>query len=500
MDKKYILSIDRGQSCIKAAFCGLYGDVIRVESRGCQPIESPRNGWAQQDMNLIWEQAAQAIRSLFRKNDICPMEVAAVSFCGQGGGNFLVSEEGEAVYPGVLSMDSRHEEMAAAFENPEDIEIPRTVAFMRWLKEEEPQVFQKTRWILGSKDWIRYCLTGKANADMSDPPAPVDLDTGEYQTQCLDAAGIPECASMLPPLVYASEICGAVTKEAAEKTGLIEGTPVVAGAHDMIACSIGSGGNHQGHLAVILGTMGINIAVADQKTRLKEAKAPGESFVFGGITRELKTVTTSIGSGCNTMNWFLDLLFEKEEQEARERGISVFELLEERLAGKGPSSVIFQPYLLGTFYNSSAKAGLIGITANTSRDDILLALFQGICVSMCMEIAKLEERVEEFQEIWMVGGGSKSRIWGQMYADVLNRPVHIGRDSEAGCRGAAICAGVALGCYSLGEDFPKPVAAKTYYPREESAKWYEGQMELYKEAYGMASGIWERQETRLNIR
>lgn len=495
MDKKYILAIDRGQSCIKAAFCNLDGSVVCVESRKCQPIESPRPGWAQQDMNRIWEQAALAIRSLFRKSDICSMDVAAVSFCGQGGGNFLVSEDGEAAYPGILSMDSRHEAVAAGLENPGNVEIPRTVAFMRWLKEEEPETFQKTRWILGSKDWIRYCLTGKANADMSDPPAPVNLDTGEYQTECLEAAGIPECLSMLPPLAYASEICGAVTKEAAERTGLMEGTPVVAGAHDMIACSIGSGGNRQGHLAIIMGTMGINIAVADRGTRLKEAKDPGESFTFGGVSKDFKTVTTSIGSGCNTMNYFLDLMFEKEKLEAEEQKISVFELLEERLSEKKPSSVLFQPYLMGTFYNSSAKAGLIGITANTTREEILLALFQGICISMCMEIGKLEERMqEEFQEIWMVGGGSGSRIWGQMYADVLKRPVHIGKDSEAGCRGAAICAGVALGRYGLNENFPKPVAAMTYYPRKENARWYEKQLALYREAYDLSAKIWDRQQ------
>lgn len=494
MEEKYFLVIDRGQSEIKVAYYNTAAEAVCTEVCRCQPICRRAPGWAEQDMDLIWEQTVLAIRSLFRKSSICPQEVAAVSFCGQGGGNFLVSEDGKALYPGILSMDSRHEAVMSSIEKSADMEIPRTAAFMLWLKMNEPSVFKEVRWILGSKDWIRYRLTGKANADMSDPPVPVDLDTEEYDTRCLEAAGLRECVQMLPPLVYASEVCGAVTEEAAKITGLKAGTPVAAGAHDMIACSVGSGGNHQGHLAVIMGTLGINIAVADRKTDLPGIRIPGESFVFGGITKEWKTVTTSVGSGCGTMNWFLDMMFTPEEQEARERGISIFELLEERLAGKEPSSVVFQPYLTGTFYNSSAKAGLFGISAHTSREDILLALYQGICLSMCIEIQKLESRVQRCREIWMTGGGSKSRIWGQMFADALRRPVHICGDSEAGCRGAAICAGVAMGYYTLQEGFPMPEVALTYLPREERAGVYDRQMRLYEEAYDISAQFWHRQK------
>lgn len=491
MEKKYILSIDRGQTGIKAALCDIGAKVIAVESLRCQPIQSPAPGWAQQDMELMWQQTVTVIKRLLKDGNVQPQEIAAVSFSGQGGGNFLVSEEGRAVYPGVLSLDSRHEGILDWISNPEQIEIPRTIAFMRWLKEYEPEVFGKTRWILGSKDWLRYCLTGKANADMSDTPAPVDMNAREYRTVCLEMAGVSECIDMLPPLVYASEICGTITEKAAEETGLLEGTPVVAGAHDMIACSVGAGGNRQGHLAIIMGTLGINIAVVDQKTILPEVRIPGEGFVFGGIAKGMRTATTSIGSGCNTMNWMLDMLFEQEQKEANDRGITIFELLEEKLLGREISDIIFQPYIMGTFYNSSAKAGLLGITERTTREDLLLALFQGICISMCIEIQRLEERVQVFDNIWMVGGGSKSRIWGQMFADILKRPVRICTTSEVGCRGAAICAGVALGYYTLGEDFPMPKASVVYHPRKEKSEQYERQLNRYKEAYELSVSLWK---------
>ncbi|MBU3874715.1 hypothetical protein HGO97_002660 [Faecalicatena sp. AGMB00832] len=492
MEKKYFLSIDRGQSAIKAAFLNLNADICYMESVECQPIQSPNPGWAQQDMQLIWEQTVYVIRQLLEHSGVKPEEVAAISFSGQGGGNFLISADGQPVYPGVLSMDRRHEEVD--FEDKKQTEIPRTIAFMVWLKEKCPEVYHKTRWILGSKDWIRYCLTGNAHADRSDAPAPVEESTGEYQKDSMVRAGIPECADKLPPLKYASEICGRVTRRAAKETGLLEGTYVVAGAHDMIACSIGCGGRRQGHLTIIMGTMGINIAVLDKNTGLNKYRS-GECFEFGGVSEGLKMVTTSIGSGCYTVNWMLELLFEKELEEAEKRKINIFTLLEERLLEREPSSLIFQPYLLGTFYNGKAKAGILGISDQTTREDILLALFEGVCVSMCMEIERLEEIAQStFDDIWLTGGGSKSRIWGQMYADILRRPVKIGKTGEAGCRGAAVCAGIATGHFDLEENFPVPEVEKIYYPREEIVKTYKKQLQIYKQAYRHSADLWEEQK------
>lgn len=99
---------------------------------------------------------------------------------------------------------------------------------------------------------------------------------------------------------------------------------------------------------------------------------------------------------------------------------------------------------------------------------------------MCLEIQKLEERVQRFEQIYMVGGGSKSNIWGQMFADVLDRPVHICQNSEVGCRGAAICAGIALGNISFDKHFPMPKVKKTYYPRSEYTEKYQKQLKKYQ--------------------
>ncbi len=490
MHNKYFLVIDRGQSSIKAALCDTQANILEMESCQCPPISSPHTGWAEQDMMTIWNLTLTAVRQLIKKNTGLPEQIAAISFSGQGGGNFLISENGLPIYPGVLSLDSRHAEINAQISGP--LEVPRTVSFMRWLKEKEPDVFADARWILGSKDWIRFQLTGKVNADMSDPPAPVDETSRQYMTDVLKQAGIPECAKMLPPLKYAGEICGYVTEKAAGETGLLPGTPVVTGAHDMIACSVGAGGIRPGHLTIILGTLGINIATVDRNISFAPEE-PGKAFTFHGIVPGARLMTTSAGSYCNTVNWFIDTLFEKEKKNAIADGTDLFRYIEKKLAGKAPTSILFQPYLRGTFYNDAAKAGIIGITASSTPEDILLSIFQGVCLSMCMEISYLES-IQPCSDIWIVGGGSKSRIWGQMFADILMRPVKVCSTSEVACRGAALCAGTALGLYRFGEaDFPLPDAALTWYPRKSFNHIYQQQLELYKKAYHDVSEIWRHQ-------
>ena len=470
MSEKYFLAIDRGQTCIKTALCRMNAEVAHMESIQCEQLSVPAPGWAEQDMDDIWEKTAEAVRRLIKKAGVSAEDIIAVSFSGQGGGNFLIDEDGRPVRKGVLSMDNRHE--AYAVEG-----IPRTILFMRWLKENEPDVFKKTRFILGSKDWIRFRLTGKANADMSDTPAPVC--NGVYITGLCKKAGVPEAEKMLPPLVYANEICGAITKEAADICGLAEGTPVVAGAHDMIACSLGTGGVKQGHLTVIMGTLGINIAVVGDGVGNLKPERPGEIFEFAGTGKGTRTATSSIGACGRAFDSFINLFFSDIKNAAVKARKDIFEYIEDMLSTtKEPVSEKFFPYIMGTFYDSSLKAGFGGITADTDKTDLLMAMYQGICFSMCMEIEKLGEKLGAFDDIWMVGGGSKSRIWPQMFADVLNARVKIGKTSEMGCRGAAICAAEALGISKT--EMYEPEVKETFVPNCEKHRKYERLFEEYK--------------------
>lgn len=394
-------------------------------------------------------------------------------------------------------MDSRHQETIDEIQRESKIEdssvLPRTVLFMRWLKDKEPDIYRKVKWILGSKDWIRYKLTGEPACDMSDTPVPVNFQEKSYKTHYLLNANIPECIDMLPPLKYATEIGGHVTTAAAAETGLPPGIPVVIGAHDMIACSVGTGGNHQGHLTIILGTMGINIATADRLNTL-QTDTTGNTFIFGNIVPDHYTVTSSIGSGCNTLNWFLDTLFTEEKRQAAAESKNIYQYLETKLSKLPLTEIIFQPYLLGTFYNPYARAGIFGITSRTTREELILSMYQGICLSMCLEIRKLSDSLQHFDDIWITGGGSNSSLWCQMFSDALGLPVSVSDNAEAGCRGAAICAGIALGYYGWQKNFPAPHPANIYYPDETQKKSYQDRLALYEYLYESVSSVYKHKK------
>jgi len=482
MEQKYILAIDRGQSNIKAALCNEKAEIVCLTSEQCQKIQSPKTGWAEQDMDLMWEQAARAVKGLIQKSGISAIQIHAVAFSGQGGGNFLVDENGNSVRAGILSLDNRYEEVLHFISARNPKALPKTILTMRWLKEHEPEHYKKTVYILGSKDWIRYKMTGRVNADMSDTPAPVEEGTKEYAVECCKIAGVEECISMLPELKYGNECCGAVSQEASLECGLAEGTPVFTGAHDMIACAVGAGGIRQGHLTIIMGTLGINIAAVDRNTKLPDCDIPGDWFTFEGISQGERFVTSSIGSAGAVLDWFVDSFF-CEELAAKGRRV-LFSDIEKELKSCKPSDLIFHPYLMGTFYDSSLKGNFIGISAEMTKYDFLFAVYQGICIAMCLEVEKLESLLGRFMAVHFVGGGSDSRVWGQMFADILNRKIYICQEKEVGCRGAAVCAGLGFGIYSKSEEIPRPSVRHTYYPREDMHKLYKRPYELFVKTKG----------------
>ena len=102
----------------------------------------------------------------------------------------------------------------------------------------------------------------------------------------------------------------------------------------------------------------------------------------------------------------------------------------------------------------------------------------------------MEKKLQSLDEIWLTGGGSKSRIWPQMFADVLDHPIHVAKCDELGCRGAALCAGIALGWFPLDE-LPELEKQATYYPRKRFTEIYKEQKEIYEYAYKLSSALWK---------
>ena len=324
---KYLMGIDNGGTFSKAAIFDEEGHQIAVASVPTVTI-TPKPGFTERDMEELWQVNAQAIREVIEKSGIEPTDIAGVSFSGHGKGLYLVGKDGKPSYNGIISTDARawaypkkwKEDGTAkkVYEKTyQDILACQPVSLLAWLKDNQPEVIDNTKYVFAVKDYVRYCMTGEAYAEMSDFSGGnlVNLTTGTYDRELMELFGIGEVYDMLPPLKNASDICGYITKEASELTLLPEGTPVSAGMFDVNACGIASGLSNEEKMCMIAGTWSINEFIAKEPV-LNGTVALNSMFCIPGYYLIEESSPTSAGN----MEWFIRNLMNFEKVEAKENG------------------------------------------------------------------------------------------------------------------------------------------------------------------------------------
>ncbi len=498
--KKYVLCIDRGTTAIKAVLFDFQGKELEKASQPCQEIQKPFPGWCEQDLLQIWTDTVMAIRNLLEKG-ICPEEIAAIGVSGMGNGLNLLDGNGRPTRACITSLDSRATQITDEWRKGRRIEellactgstfiVPCTpMPILRWVRLNEPEVYERSEYVIFSKDWVRYCLTGVISTDYTDTSGAllVNLDTREYMEELFVELGIEKLSSMLPKPQNSYDIGGYVTAAAAAETGLVAGTPVVVGAHDIAACSYGCGGMDAGHLALIFGTVGLSLGVMEK---------PHVSY---GLTIESILPRRWLFSACiqgagAVLNWFLDNLFTHEQWLAAKEGGSVFDRIDEELVKRAPPALLCHPYLFGQNEPAYARAGLYGMAAWHDKYDLLLSVYQGIVFAFLKENHQLLEN-NPIHEVWLVGGGSRSRVFGQIFADVLGKKIYIPSFEEATSRGVALCALIQIGAVRVSDGtVPRNLDTRVLYePDMERHVWYQTQYQAFLEYEQKLLPLWREQ-------
>jgi len=485
----YILGVDRGITNIKAVLFDLCGNEVKKTVRESGSVNHPYPGWSEQDMNIIWSHTAEAIRGIVA-DGVKAEEIVAVGLSGQGNGAFLIDKDGIPVRQGIPSLDARATEVVQQWKREgvygEAVSLLRyplyefnPISIMKWLKEHEHDNYKRTRWILFSKDWIKYKLTGEICTDQSDATGAglVNIVQREYDKRVFDLLGIGECLEKLPKIVLSWEVCGAISKNASQETGLKEGTAVVSGAHDIAACSLGVGGREEGHLTIIVGTWGLNLAVLN-----KVGEDTRNVIVLQHAIPDRWLAATGDRNSGSTLDWFIDVFCEREREEAQKRQTSVYEIIENKVRDLSPRALIFHPFLFGTMGQPSFRAGFYGLSPSTDKADILRAVYEGIAFSHNMSIEKLGEIVKiNGHDVWLAGGGAASNIWGQVFADITGYNIKVAKANEIGARGAALSAGVGVGIFKDHKDANKSLEVRReYFPNAKNVERYGEEFRIYK--------------------
>ncbi len=472
MGKKYVCIVDRGTTNTKAVLFDLNGNEVCVYRKSSQRPAVLKPGWFEQDMNGIWESAAGAVRGCVRQLNPAD-EIIGVSVTGQGGGLFPADASGNPVRQGVASLDTRAEYLMQQFEEDgtKDWWIKHSggsllascpQVMLRWMKENEPEAYEATEHILFSKDWVRYRLTGEYASDITDasPPGLLGRDEKSWFYEGFDRLGIQDKKEALPKLIPSYERAGGVTEEAAEQTGLRPGTPVFTGAHDMMACCMGIGSVKDDYLLSLIGTWGANYMVTDVRR-----KGMSNPHIVPGyyITGYLD------GNSGAVLDLILQMMYERPGKTFAAG--AYYDEAEQRAKAAKHRDLVFLPYLFGSPYHSEYT----GIFANLKNwhkgEDILAAVYEGIV--MCHynnTMAELED-APKIQKLYLGGGGGKSGLFAQLFADLFDKPVYIPAGCELTARGSALGVLAGLGIRKTIEEALIPIeTAKVYEPRRESQK------------------------------
>jgi L-xylulokinase len=450
----HLLGIDAGGTVVKAVLFDLDGRPVAA-GHARSTSRHPRPGWADRDADDVWSACATAIRScLAQAAETVPgspgaSAIAAIGVVGHGDGAYLVDGHGVPVLA-IAATDGRAVDEALALATDRVLALSGTHPFpgsppalAAWLTVHDPDVLDRSAAWLMSKDWLRFKLTGGIGTDETDASgAFTDVSTGAYSDELIEAAGFTPWRRLLPPIRHSADVVGAVSAAAAEATGLATGTPVVCGAHDCDGAAIGMGAIEPGHLSLIAGTFSINQVVTralatDPRWQTRRFVRPGEFLAMG----------TSPASASN-LDWFVREFGPTGPDPLDTVNADVVAVADAEAA----SSPVFLPFLFGAPHGFRGGGGFVGVRAGHTRAHLLRAVFEGVVCNHRAHVEALRDGVASTGAVRLTGGGARSAVWTQMFADALATTVEIPTAGEAGALGAAVLAGWGVGVWpALGD-------------------------------------------------
>lgn len=455
MTKEFLIGIDIGTQSTRVALLDTAGRVI-VSSSTPQEMSTPKPGWAEQNPDIWWRNVVENIPKALEKAQMMPSQVLAVGVCGQMHATVPLGKEGDLLSHAVqLWCDKRCASLVDEFKtgphqrrameisgNPP---VPAWLGFnIKWLKVQQPELYAKTWKFVLCESFINYRLTGQIATDWSEASGSflMDARTKSWSPELVAYLGLE--MDRLPTICPSSEILGYISREAASLTGLIEGTPVVVGAGDMLCMLISSGLTQLGRAADITGTASIMAVYVDEPVmdpRLMNLHHAVPGWIPFGIC----------DSGGGSLKWFKDSFCQAEVERAERLGVDVYDLLNPIAARAEPGSegLLFFPYLMGERSMGSpfARGVFFGLTPRVGKGAMVRAIMEGVTFELRRTLEIVEAAGNQVNCVYTIGGGSRSDVWSQIKADIYQKPVYTFEASEGGILGAAILAGLGVGAY-----------------------------------------------------
>jgi xylulokinase len=454
--KDLLLGIDIGTTGTKSAVFTFSGKLLS-SGQSDYGMYHEHPGWAEQNPEDWWDAVRAATRKSVSEVREGPERIAGIAVSSQAPTLLPLDRSGKVVRPALIWMDRRSESEAQELRRicgegviervtgnrPDPFYVASKIL---WYRTHEPERFAKTALFVQANGYINYRLTGLHSMDNVHAALLQlrDYDTGEWSNDLCGCCGIEP--AKFPPVYHSHHVFGEVTRKAAEETGLLHGTPVMAGTVDGAAAALEAGASGSGTAAEMTGTSTVLIIPADRKVT-----EPVFIAMPHCIPEKYLLLGAMAASGV-CLRWFRDRFGTAGLSAGSGDKTDAYDLLtgEASLIRPGSGGVIFLPYMMGErspIWHTNARGVFFGLNLSTDRGTMVRSILEGTAFALLHNVETARRAGIKLEEIRSVGGGTRSELWNQIKADVLGIPILLPETSVGAAFGDAMLAGIGLDIY-----------------------------------------------------
>lgn len=492
-----IIAYDLGTGGCKGSLFDSHGATLATSFHPYRTYY-PKGNQHEQQPEDWWKAVVLSTRQLLETSQADPSAIECLALSGQSlavvpldrAGSLL--RENVPIWSDTRPVDQTNEFFSSVnqdewYQTTGSGFAPQTYSVFKvmWYRDNEPEMFERTTKIVGSKDYVNFRLTGQMLTDHSyaSGSGVYDLRRGGYHAGYLAASGLK--SELFPDIVPASHCLGTLSESAADETGLPRHTKVFCGGVDNSCMALGAGNTKEGAIYLSLGSSAW-FAVSSTEPLIDLRVRP---FVFAHVIPGMFTSATSIFSAGSSLRWVRDIVCSNYVRQAERVKEDVYDLIIRAgmTAPPGAKGLVFNPSLAGApaaYPNPDIRGAFLGIELRHDQNDLIRAVLEGIALDLRVMYARLAELVELEETIQVVGGGSRSPQWIQMFADIFDRKfvtANIGQDAAS--LGAAAVAAVGHGIWpGFGEVQSVIETQRVFDPNKETARIYARLLPVYREA------------------
>ncbi len=461
--KTAYIGLDVGTSSCKANVIDTMGNILATARREYGFVY-PGPGMVELDPVVVWSSVCEVLAEIADAGDDAEIRLLAVSSIGEA--VVMVDKAENVLRNGITYLDQRGPETIPYIRSVMDddilfrktgtpLNLTKTLSRYIWLKDNQPDILEKTDHCYFFGEYISYKLTGQKMIDYSSASTSMlfNIRDMEWDREIGDSFGIP--LDKFSAAAQTGTVTGEILPEISEKTGLPKSLRVVLGCHDQAGALLGSGGVKAGDIMLGEGsTESINLLVNKEGAH---SALEQNIYLEPYVQDEQYFVPTSNLIHGNGIRWFLKNYWPEIIQQAQTDGTNVYSLANQ-LCAADSDEVFFLPYLAKTNvsdHKSKALGGFLGMKIDTTREQTYRALLEGLCFESRINFDFLDRMHFPYNKIIATGGCSNSDLYMQMKADILRQPVYVLKNRDAGTAALAMICSVADGFYSSYEEAAK---------------------------------------------